>query len=202
MSAAATRFSFSGPHPPRWSSEVARRTTWTPVWLRPGGGLPSFRDDPGAPERSIRSREGLPRPRGRRPVRTPPADDLELIVSERAVQRLAAPDAGEAWRQGKEGVSGVREEVAALRERPDSLTEGLVTQGQLRSGSVRLCERLGRAGGALVRAHASTALSEPLGAVGGGSRRTGPDRGRQGATGGRARRAGGANHAQATWTRV
>jgi hypothetical protein len=99
---------------------------------------------------------------------TYPADWLELLLSEHVVARLSAADAVGVWEKGEEDVTALREEVVGIRVKLDELAEdyaeGLVTREQLRSGSVRLRERLEVSEGALAKALASTPVSGLLAA--------------------------------------
>lgn len=93
---------------------------------------------------------------------------LDLILGEYVVNWLARPEAAEVFEEEVEDVSELREEVTRLRERLEALGEdyadGLITREAMRSGSVRLSERLEEAEGALARVHGSTPLSGLLGA--------------------------------------
>lgn len=94
---------------------------------------------------------------------------LDLVLGEYVVNWLARPASAAVFEEDVTDVSELREEVTRLRERLEALgedyAEGLITREAMRSGSVRLSERLERAEGALAQVHASQPLSALRGAT-------------------------------------
>lgn len=94
---------------------------------------------------------------------------IDELVGTHVVERLKLPDAERVWDVDESGIDAARTEVVDLEERLAALSEdyaeGLITRDQLRTGSVRLRERLESARGTLAKAESSSAVSGLLGAA-------------------------------------
>jgi hypothetical protein len=91
------------------------------------------------------------------------------LVGTHVVERLKLPDAEKVWDVDESGIDAARSDVVELEDRLAALSEdyaeGLITRDQLRSGSVRLRERLESARATLAKAESSSAVSGLLGAA-------------------------------------
>jgi DNA invertase Pin-like site-specific DNA recombinase len=94
---------------------------------------------------------------------------IDELVGTHVVERLKLPDAEKVWDVDESGIDAARSDVVELEDRLAALSEdyaeGLITRDQLRSGSVRLRERLESARATLAKAESSSAVSGLLGAA-------------------------------------